>query len=81
MLAYVVRTTVKIPEELDERLRYEAKRRGETISQVTRSALEAYLRVGRRRLRAAAAGRSGEAGISERIEQIIGAELSDSAHR
>ena len=41
MLAYVVRTTVKIPEELDERLRHEAKRRGSTISDVTRSALEA----------------------------------------
>lgn len=80
MLAYVVRTTVKIPEELDERLRYEARRRGSTISDVTRSALEAHLQSGRRQLRAAAAGHSGNADISERIEQIISVELGDSAH-
>jgi predicted DNA-binding protein len=77
----MVRTTVKIPEQLDERLRHEAKRRGVTISDVTRSALEAHLRGGRRQLLAAAAGRSGERDISERIEQIIGAELGDSTHR
>jgi predicted transcriptional regulator len=77
MLAYVVRTTVKIPEELDERLRHEAKRRGSTISDVTRSALEAHLRSGRRTLRAAAAGRSGHTDISEQIEQIIRAELGE----
>lgn len=77
----MVRTTVKIPEELDERLRHEAKRRGSTISDVTRSALEAHLRGGRRQLRAAAAGHSGNTDISERIEQIINAELGDSAHR
>jgi hypothetical protein len=81
MLAYVVRTTVKIPEELDERLRHEAKRRGGTISDVSRSALEAHLRGGRRQLRAAAAGHSGKTDISERIEQIISVELGDSAHR
>lgn len=80
MLAYVVRTTVKIPEELDERLRHEARRRGSTISDVTRSALEAHLRSGRRQLRAAAAGHSGNTDISERIEQIISVELGDSAH-
>src|ERR1700689_242729 len=55
----MVRTTVKIPEDLDERLRHEARRRGSTISDVTRSALEAHLRVGRRQLRAAAAGHRG----------------------
>lgn len=77
----MVRTTVKISEQLDERLRHEAKRRGVTISDVTRSALEAHLRGGRRRLRAAAAGHSGKSDISERIEQIIGAELGDSTHR
>jgi predicted transcriptional regulator len=80
MLAYLVRTTVKIPEELDERLRHEARRRGSTISDVTRSALEAHLRGGRRQLRAASAGHSGNTDISERIEQIISVELGDSAH-
>jgi predicted transcriptional regulator len=81
MLAYMVRTTVKIPEDLDERLRHEARRRGSTISDVTRLALEAHLRSGRRTLRAAAAGHSGHTDTSERIEQIISAELDDSAHR
>jgi predicted transcriptional regulator len=77
----MVRTTVKIPDELDERLRHEAKRRGVTISDLTRSALEDHLRPGRRRLRAAAAGHSGESDVSERIEEIISAELGDSADR
>jgi metal-responsive CopG/Arc/MetJ family transcriptional regulator len=39
----VKRTTVKIPDELDTKLRHEAERRGVTISEVTREALEAYL--------------------------------------
>jgi predicted transcriptional regulator len=77
----MVRTTVKISEDLDERLRHEAKRRGVTVSDVTRSALEDHLQPGRRRLRAAAAGRSGENDISERIEEIISAEVGDSADR
>lgn len=77
----MVRTTVKIPEELDERLRHEAKRRGVTIADVTRSALENHLQRGHRRLRAAAAGHSGESDVSERIEAIISAELGDSADR
>ncbi len=66
------RTTVKIPDELDARLRNEAKRRGATISEVTREALEAHLGGGRRRrLRAAGAFRSGRSDISERIEEIL----------
>jgi hypothetical protein len=79
MLAYVRRTTVKIPDALDARLRHEAERRGVTISVVTRAALVAYLvgRPGRRRLGAAKAGRSGSTDVSERIEEIIAAE----AHR
>jgi predicted transcriptional regulator len=77
----MVRTTVKIPDDLDERLRHEAKRRGVTISDVTRSALEDHLRTGRRRLRAAATGHSGRSDVSDRIEEIITAELGDSADR
>jgi predicted transcriptional regulator len=75
MLAYVRRTTVKIPDALDVRLRHEAECRGMTISEVSREALEAYLAgpPGRRRLGAAKAGRSGSADVSERIEQILAA--------
>lgn len=80
MLAYMKRTTVKIPEELDARLRHEAQRQGLTISQVSRAALEAYLGSGgtdnRRRLGAAAAGRSGRSDISERIEEILAGEVA-----
>lgn len=35
------RTTVKLPDELDARLRHEAQRRGTTASQLTREAIEA----------------------------------------
>src|SRR5215210_7968479 len=50
------RTTVKLPDDLDARLRHEAARRGTTISDLTREAIEAHLGVGNvRRLLAAGA--------------------------
>lgn len=67
------RTTLKLPDDLDARLRHEAARRGTTVSALTREAIEAHL--GGRRLRAVAAGRSGADDISERIEDILGTEL------
>jgi predicted transcriptional regulator len=73
------RTTVKLPDDLDARLRHEARRRGVTIADVTRAALEEHLDVRRRRrLAAKAAGRSGRTDISERIEEIIRAETGRS---
>ena len=77
MLAYMRRTTLKIPDALDAQLRHEAERRGVTISEVSREALEAYLvgPTGRRRLGAAKAGRSGASDVSERIEEILAAEV------
>lgn len=75
----MVRTTVKIPDALDARLRAEAQRRGTTIAEVTREALEAHLPGGgRRTLGAAAAGRSGRSDVSERIEELLGEELDRS---
>jgi len=72
MLAYMKRTTVKLPDQLDARLRLEARRRGLTISQLTREAIESHLgQQQRRRLLAAGAGRSGRSDISERIEEIL----------
>lgn len=73
------RTTVKISEELDAMLRHEAKRRGVTLSEVTREALESYfgLNGGRRRLLAAAAGRSGYTDTAARIEEILAEEWGD----
>jgi len=66
------RTTVKLPDELDTRLRLEAKRRGTTISDLTREAIEAHLDgTPRRMFLAAGAGNSGRTDISERIEEIL----------
>jgi predicted transcriptional regulator len=80
MLAYMNRTTVKLPEDLDARLRHEAERRGTTISEITREAIEAHLggHKGRRLLRAAGAGASGQRDISGRIEEILLAEFGSS---
>ncbi|MBK9180811.1 MAG: ribbon-helix-helix protein, CopG family [Acidimicrobiales bacterium] len=80
MLAYMQRTTVKLPDELDARLRFEAQRRGVTVSELTREAIEAHLggRRARRALLAAGAGASGHDDISERIEEILAAEVRSS---
>ena len=78
------RTTVKIPEELDSRLRNEAKRRGATISEVTRQALEAHLGGGGRRREAShrlsftGLGRSEHGDLSTRIEEILRGEYDPS---
>jgi len=66
------RTTVKLSDDLDAKLRHEAERRGTTIAEVTREAIETHLRDGsRRRLIAAKAGRSGRRDTARRIEEII----------
>jgi len=65
------RTTVKLPDELDARLRHEAEQRGTTVSDITRQAVESHLGAGRRRLMAAKAGRSGRRDTARRIEEII----------
>lgn len=80
MLAYTMkRTTVKIPDELDARLRHEAERRGLTISELTRAALESYLGSPtpgvRRHLLATGSGRSGHSDTSERVEEILYGEI------
>ena len=73
------RTTVKLPNELDARLRHEAARRGITIGEVTREAIEAHLGHGKRRLIAAKAGRSGSHDTARRIEDIIRQESRESS--
>ena len=80
MLSYVRRTTVKLPDDLDARLRHEAQRRGVTVSELTREAIETLLNAprGERRLLAGAAGASGRSDISERIEEILAAEVGSS---
>ena len=73
----MIRTTVKLPEELDARLRHEAQRRNITISELTREAIESHLGP-RRWLGAAAAGRSGRSDVSERVEEILAGEVASS---
>ncbi|MFE3441497.1 CopG family transcriptional regulator [Nocardia sp. NPDC059180] len=71
------RTTVKLPDELDDRLRHEAQRRGVTVSEITRAAITCYLSApseGRRRFGAAGAGRSGQSDVSSRIDEILSTE-------
>ncbi len=73
------RTTVKLPNDLDQQLRHEARRRGVTIAEVTRTALKEHLGVGQRRsLDAAGSGASGRSDVSERIEEILRSELEPS---
>ncbi|MCA1601464.1 MAG: ribbon-helix-helix domain-containing protein [Acidobacteria bacterium] len=69
------RTTVKLPDDLDARLRHEAARRGTTVSDLTREAIDAHLGGRERRLLAAKAGRSGRKTTSERIEEILRKEV------
>lgn len=78
MLAYVKRTTIKVPDDVDRLMREEAARRGLTVSEWVRERIESGLprQRGRRKLLAAGAGRSGRSDISERIEEILAEELS-----
>ena len=73
MLAYMKRTTIKLPDELDARLRNEAHRRGITISELTREAIESHLGgpPTRRKFLSAASFGSGYTDTSERIDEIL----------
>jgi hypothetical protein len=82
MLAYVKRTTVKISDDVDAKLRHEALRRGVTISDVIREALDLYVNghSGRRRflsLGAGASGQRGTPGVAARMEEILAEEWID----
>lgn len=71
----MVRTTIKISEELDARLRHEASLRGTTLSEVIRDALETRYGNGQRRtFLADGAGASGSGDIAARIEEMLDAE-------
>jgi len=67
------RTTVKIPDELDAKLRHEAERMGMTVSDVVRQGIE--MRVGglRRPILRSLAGslESGHGNLSRRVDEII----------
>ena len=66
---------MKLPDDIDAKLRHEAERRGITVSELTREAIEQHLGGSARHLGAAGSGRSGHDDISERIEEILAAEV------
>ena len=70
------RTTISLPDELATVLQREARRRHLPVSEIVRRALEAQfgLADGRRRLPFVALGRSGQADVSERVEEILAEE-------
>jgi hypothetical protein len=73
------RTIVKPPKDVDAKLRHKAVRRGSTIADVTREAIEIHVSaVARRRLIAAKAGRSGRHDTARSIEEIIRREARQS---
>lgn len=67
------RTTIKLPDDLDARLRFEAERRGVTISELTREAIAVHLGAptGRRRLRAAGIGHGDGSSVAGRKRELL----------
>ena len=68
-------TTVKLPDRVEAVLRHEAHRRGITISELTRDAIETHLGLRDRRLGAAGAGRGGRSDISMQKQRSDSSEI------
>jgi hypothetical protein len=68
------RTTVMLSDELDARLRFEARRRGGSVAELIREALDARFRQpsGRRELSFAAVAEGDEENVSERVDEFVG---------
>lgn len=75
------RTSVMLPDDLLTRLRHEAKRRGTSVAQVVRTAVERELAAPKRReLSIFAIGSSGMPDLSERVDELLG-EVFEERHR
>lgn len=71
------RTTINIPDDLAAALDREARRRGVSVSQIAREAIETRLgrkATERRELPFAALGRSGHHSTARNLEEVLGAE-------
>lgn len=77
MLAYMKRTTIKVDDEVEARMRQEAARRGITVSEWVREAVAAHLPGtavspgANRTFRFAGAGASGSSDISARFDELL----------
>lgn len=69
---------MKLPDDLDAKLRQEAARRGMTVSALTREAIERHIEgTPRRALRIAGAGQSERGDLSTRVDEIFGEMLEE----
>jgi hypothetical protein len=79
------RTTVMLPEELDARVRFEARRRGVAVAEIVREAVEQHLprptAKGRAPLSFFAIGEGGPADASERVDEYVVKALRENARR
>lgn len=68
------RTTVMLPDDVDARLRREARRRGVPVAEVVREAVERHVPPPERgrRLSIFALGEGLETDASERVDEIVG---------
>ena len=65
------RTTVKIPDDLDAKLRHEAKRMGMTVSEVVRQGIEMRVNGLRRPILRSLAGSFQDGNVASRVDEII----------
>lgn len=79
----VKRTTIMLPDDLDARLRHEARRRGVSIADVARRAIEEQLPEPDQsgRLSFFGVGRSGQRDTARRAEEILAHEWGDAGGR
>lgn len=68
------RTTIMLPEDVDARLRHEARRRGVSMADVAREAIEHHLPAPNEtgRLSFFAVGDGSPADASERVDEFVG---------
>ena len=75
------RTSVMLPDDLLARLRHEAKRRGTSVAEVVRTAVERELaEPPRRELSIVAIGSSGIPDLSKRVDELLG-EVFEERHQ
>jgi len=74
---FMKRTTVMLPEEVLVRLRHESRRRGSSVAEVVREAVERHLAQpedgdGERRLSFFAIGKGEPPDASDRVDEFVG---------